>query len=151
MLLVTLIYMLNKINNFKPTTSLELMKFIGVQVLMGTLKLSRLKTYWNQHLGISAINNTMSYGRFLQLRSTIHFVDKTKVNSDCGDKLYLVRPLINCVLKRCREHIMEEELSIDEQMIPCKAHLSIKQYMRGKPYPWGIKVHSILFNFSKYS
>lgn len=35
---------------------------------------------------------------------------------------------------------MERNICIDEQMIPFKGHLSVKQYMRGKHCPWGIKI-----------
>ncbi|KAL4088559.1 hypothetical protein QTP88_023651 [Uroleucon formosanum] len=31
-------------------------------------------------------------------------------------------------------------MCIDEQMVPFKGKLSVKQYMRGKPSPWGIKI-----------
>jgi len=36
---------------------------------------------------------------------------------------------------------MERNLSVDEQMIPFKGHLSVKQYIRGKPNPWEIKTY----------
>jgi len=35
---------------------------------------------------------------------------------------------------------MERNICIDEQMVPFKGHLSIKQYIRNKPNPWGIKI-----------
>ena len=34
----------------------------------------------------------------------------------------------------------EKRLCIDEQMIPFKGRLDLKQYMKGKPNPWGIKL-----------
>lgn len=36
---------------------------------------------------------------------------------------------------------MEEELSIDEQIVPFRGKLSCLQYVKGKPEPWGIKVY----------
>lgn len=35
---------------------------------------------------------------------------------------------------------MEINLCVDEQMVPFTGNLSIKQYVRGKPYPWGIEI-----------
>lgn len=51
---------------------------------------------------------------------------------------------------------VEQECSIDEQMIPFKGHLSIKQYVKGKPSPWGIKAFALcgrsglLYDFAIY-
>lgn len=38
---------------------------------------------------------------------------------------------------------LEKNLCVDEQMIPFKGRLSIKQYIRGKPCPWGVKIFVI--------
>lgn len=35
---------------------------------------------------------------------------------------------------------IESHLSIDEQMVPFKGSINIKQYVKGKPCPWGIKI-----------
>lgn len=31
-------------------------------------------------------------------------------------------------------------MSIDEQIVPFKSHLDIKQYVKGKPHPWGVEI-----------
>ncbi|KAL2089767.1 hypothetical protein ACEWY4_014455 [Coilia grayii] len=36
---------------------------------------------------------------------------------------------------------MEENLSIDEQIVPFREKLSVLQYVKGKPEPWGVKVY----------
>ncbi|KAL2076345.1 hypothetical protein ACEWY4_028046 [Coilia grayii] len=35
----------------------------------------------------------------------------------------------------------EENLSIDEQIVPFRGKLSVLQYVKGKPEPWGVKVY----------
>lgn len=52
---------------------------------------------------------------------------------------------------------MKKNVSIDEQIIPFKGHLNIKQYMKGKPSPWGIKnfvmclcASGLMYNFVLY-
>ena len=51
---------------------------------------------------------------------------------------------------------IEEYVSVDEQIIPFTGKLSIKQYIKGKPYPWGIKIFAlcgqsgILYDFVLY-
>jgi hypothetical protein len=90
--------------------------------------------------GIELMNDTMSCERFSLLRNNLHFVDNLEKPSDCTDKFYKTRPLIDIVRKFCLELPLEENLSIDEQIVPFKGNLSIKQYMKGKPSPWGIKI-----------
>lgn len=81
----------------------------------------------------------MSRNRFLQLRNNLNIVDVTSTNDE-SDRLWKVRPLIDAYQSRCRELDIEERVCIDEQNIPFKGNLSIKQYMKGKPNHWGIKV-----------
>ena len=51
---------------------------------------------------------------------------------------------------------MTTYVSVDEQIIPFTGKLSIKQYIKGKPYPWGIKIvplcgqSGILYDFVLY-
>lgn len=42
--------------------------------------------------------------------------------------------------KRFYELLVERNLSIDEQKVPFKDKLCVKQYMREKLHPWGIKL-----------
>ena len=67
-------------------------------------------------------------------------MDNNKIPGNCEDKLFKVRPIIESVRKRCLELQVEESVCIDEQIIPFKGHLGIKQYIKGKPCPWGLKV-----------
>lgn len=126
-------------NRFHNTSAPEMIKFFGINILMGNLKLGRLKTYWDRDLGIDYVNDAMTYDRFIQLRSNIHFVDKRNIPEDCQDKFVLVRPLIDSIRNRCLEKEVEEFVCIDEQIIPFKGRLNIKQYVKGKPSPWGVK------------
>jgi hypothetical protein len=82
----------------------------------------------------------MSCDRFVQLRNNLHFVDVSAKPANCTDKFFKTRPLIETVRQFCLKTPLEENISIDEQIIPFKGRLNIKQYMKGKPNPWGIKV-----------
>lgn len=44
------------------------------------------------------------------------------------------------IRKGCFELDLEPNLCIDEQIVPFSGRLSIKQYVKGKPTPWGIKI-----------
>ncbi|KAK2712118.1 hypothetical protein QYM36_010971 [Artemia franciscana] len=56
------------------------------------------------------------------------------------DRLWKVRPIIDIVQKKTQTIFPSEHLSCDEQMVPFTGNLDIKQYIRGKPCPWGIKI-----------
>jgi len=43
-----------------------------------------------------------------------------------------VRPLIDRVMQRCQELEVEENVCIDEQIVPFKGQLNIKQYGTSK-------------------
>ena len=47
---------------------------------------------------------------------------------------------MNQCLKVFLEEKPEKRVCVDEQMIPFKRRLGLKQYMKGKPNPWGIKI-----------
>lgn len=57
-----------------------------------------------------------------------------------NNKFIKVRPLFDRIKKTCLELPVEKNLSVDEQIVPFKGQLSVKQYIRGKPNPWGIKL-----------
>ncbi|KAL3223623.1 hypothetical protein MRX96_027296 [Rhipicephalus microplus] len=80
----------------------------------------------------------ISRNRFKKLRNTLHIVDANK--PDINDRLWKVRPLLKNFQARCHDLEVEEHLCIDEQIVPSKGRLDIKQYVKGKPHPWGVTV-----------
>ncbi|GBN67016.1 Retrovirus-related Pol polyprotein from transposon 297 [Araneus ventricosus] len=52
---------------------------------------------------------------------------------------------VNCMTRdsvrnRCLQLPVEKICSVDEQIVPFRGNLNIKQYMKNKPNPWGIKI-----------
>lgn len=78
----------------------------------------------------------MSRNRFEALRNNVHLVNEKPPNED---RLWKVRPILDLLLRRCHQLIFDDQLCIDEQIIPFKGQLSIKQYIKNKPSPWGRK------------
>lgn len=138
---MTNIYALQKNkSNFKPTNSLEIKILIGLHIYTGVLKFARLRMYWNCKLKVYVFLESMSRDRFFELRSNLHLVNNLEIPNNNKDKFIKVRPLYDSIRKRCNELQLEEELCVDEAIIPFTGQLSVKQYMKGKPDPWGIKV-----------
>ncbi|KAK8776714.1 hypothetical protein V5799_029941, partial [Amblyomma americanum] len=95
----------------------------------------------NQPMMNKELQVGLSRNRFEKLRNNLHIVDAN--NPSKTDRLWKVRPLLDAFQKRCNELVPEERLCIDEQIVPFKGHLDIKQYIKGKPHPWGVKVFMI--------
>ncbi|XP_049945878.1 piggyBac transposable element-derived protein 3-like isoform X1 [Schistocerca serialis cubense] len=136
----TNMYALQHGKTFTPTNVTEIKAFLGLHIIMGCLKYPRVRMYWDSALHLDPFVESMSRERFFQLRSNFHVIDNFARPENCKDKFYKVRPIYDCIRRRCLELQTEEELCVDEQMIPFKGHLGVKQYCKGKPKPWGIKL-----------
>jgi len=82
----------------------------------------------------------MTRNRLFELRSCFHVIDNKAISNDNCDKFVKIRPLYDAFIKRCSKLPVEQNFSVDEQIFPFKGNLSIKQYIRGKPIPWEIKI-----------
>lgn len=121
-------------------TSGEMRKLIGIHIHMGSLQFAQCRMYWNNATRIDLIASAMSFNRFSKLRNNLHVVDNDTHDANSSDRTWKVKPLLDSVLQRCKSVPMLETLSGDEQIIPFKGRNVMKQYVRGKPEPWGFKI-----------
>jgi len=127
-------------NGFKSTIIQEMKEFVAMHLVMGALKFPRIRMYWEDKTRIKIIADKMNRNRFFSLRSHFHVINNVDIPKNNNDKFIKVRPLFDRIKKTCLELTVEKCLSVDEQIVPFKGHLSVKQYIRGKPNPWGIKL-----------
>ncbi|KAL4142153.1 hypothetical protein QTP88_004670 [Uroleucon formosanum] len=152
----TNMYALQKGKTWKNTDIKEIKIFIGLHIIMGCTKFPRIRMYWNLVLKMNVFVENMNRNRFFTLRTNFHVIDNLKINKNNKDKFVKVRPMFDCLKRRCGQLNIEKNVSIDEQMIPFKGQLNIKQYMKGKPCPWGIKnfvmcgASGLMYNFVLY-
>lgn len=111
----------------------------GLHIAMGALKFSRVRLYWDSSNGLSLFMNSMGQDRFFQIRNNLHCVNELDRPAKCADVFFKVRPIYDCVRSRCLQLKITRDLSMDEQMIPFTGRMKAKQFVRGKPDPWGIK------------
>ncbi|KAK2701848.1 hypothetical protein QYM36_019514 [Artemia franciscana] len=136
----TNLYSVQKTGKSIDTNAVEMKKFFGIHVAMGVFNLPQYRMYWGTRTRIPLIADTMNFNRFSRLRSFVHLVDNTSKDPDNLDRLWKVRPIIDIVQKKTQTISPSEHLSCDEQMVPFTGNLDIKQYIREKPCPWGIKI-----------
>lgn len=126
--------------DWNSTNSRELKIFVGIHLLMGVFGLPRIRMYWEQKSRINIVADNMTRNRFFELRTNFHIMDNNTVSTNNKDRFVKVRPIYNVLKKRCNELSIEKNVCVDEQIVPFKGKLSVKQFMRGKPNPWGIKL-----------
>ncbi|XP_031332211.1 piggyBac transposable element-derived protein 2-like isoform X2 [Photinus pyralis] len=125
-----------------PSTSLtEIKSFIGIHIIMGNLQFPRVSMYWHRSMGIPLVKDNMPLSRFYKLRQAIHIVDITSREENNQDRLWKVRCLYESVRRRCLKLPLETNLCVDEQIVPFKGQINIKQYVKNKPTKWGIKIY----------
>ncbi|KAJ8960679.1 hypothetical protein NQ314_006036 [Rhamnusium bicolor] len=120
------------------TSKNEIKDLFAMYIIMGILKFPRLRQYWQTLTFISTIFETMTRNRFTNLRNNLHLVNN---KPDNNNRIWKVRPIVDLFTNRSRMLELKQNTCIDEQMIPFKGKINIKQYIKNKPSPWGIKCY----------
>lgn len=128
----------NNVPNFPPTTVAELKTFIGINILMRNLGLPRVRMYGEPKFAVPLISENMTSNRFFKLKNNLNFVIDKDLNTN--DRFWKVRPLYEAIRKYCASLQLESTFSVDEQMVPFKGQLNVKQYIKNKPTKWGVQL-----------
>ncbi|XP_049813953.1 piggyBac transposable element-derived protein 3-like [Schistocerca nitens] len=118
------------------TSGEEMLQVAGIHVVMGVLGYAQSKLYWQQDTQVPVIAKCMTRDRFYELRNYMHFVDNT---SEHNEKLWKVKPFLDCVQKKCLTLPRSHHLSVDEQMVPFSGKCGFVTYVPSKPNPLGLK------------
>ncbi|GBM48056.1 hypothetical protein AVEN_34382-1 [Araneus ventricosus] len=97
---------------------------------------------WKRFTRIPVIADNIARDRFFQIRSNLKVINDNDVSDDSkkSDKFWKVRPLLSKIWERCLQQERPRIVSIDEQIIPFHGQISMRQYVKGKPNPVGLKV-----------
>ena len=133
-------YFSEKQKNLNLTVD-ETKTFFGISVLMSCLKYPQIKMYWAKMTKVLSISSAMTRDRYFQIRSNLKVVIDNEISEEQkkADRLFKVRPLIDRILKGCHALPRYPDVAIDEQMIPFSGVCTMKQFVRGKPNPEGLK------------
>jgi hypothetical protein len=126
-------------------TEEEMRVFLGINIFMGYHRLPAMRDYWktDRDLHVPVVASTMPRRRFEKIRKYLHFSNNAiqpSRNSRKFDRAFKVRPLF-CHFNAAftEAYSFEEIVSVDEHMVKFQGMNSMKQYMKGKPIPWGFK------------
>ena len=124
----------------------DLYAFFGIVLATGIIRLPELPDYWSTKwlFNASDIATIMTRDRFDQIWCNIHLVDNhlaAKHGSLTFDKLYKIRWLLEEMSRLFQfAYQPNQNIAVDEMMVPCKGRVSFKQYCPMKPIKRGIKV-----------
>lgn len=138
----------------------EIEQFLAILLNMGIVKMPSIRLYWANECRFPPVADLMSRNRFMQLLKYFHMADNQNLKlpgDPLYDRLYKLRPMLHTLQTALHNIPPEEELSIDEQIIPFKGRSSIKQYIKNKPHKWGYKCFTVagasglMYDFKVYT
>ena len=81
----------------------------------------------------------MSHDRFEEIMKYIHFNDNTQLDPE--DKYSKIRPLMDHLnMKFTNAFCKEEDVDVDESMVPYYGRHGCKQFLRNKPIRFGYNI-----------
>ena len=122
-------------------TEKEMNIFIGASILMSCLGYPRIRMYWAKTTRVPAIADRITRNRYFCIRANLKVTNDMMVSDEAKkvDRLWKVRSILQRVREGCLKLPREANVAIDEQIIPFTGVCGIKQFVRGKPNPEGLK------------
>jgi len=124
------------------TNALEISKFWGCSIVAALLGFPQIHMCWEGKTRYPLIADNISRDRFYLIRKSLKLVDDNDVSEEMknSNAFWKVQPMLDLVRQACLENPRPKNVSIYEQMIPFHGHVRMRQYIRGKPIPVGLKV-----------
>jgi len=131
-------------NKWQDMDEDELYAFLGLLITAGHVKWNakNYRSFWNPLHGLPIFMATMGLTRFENIQRFLRFDDKTARSERCkADNMCSICDVWETVNKNLGNHyIQSENLTVDEQLMPCRDRCSVIQYMPSKPDKYGIKI-----------
>ena len=132
----------------------ELEKFIGLQIARGVLVEKNTPIYqlWSKEWGHPIFGKTMSRDRYKELMRHLRIDNfSTRRERRETNKFCLISETWEDFIENCKRcYVPSFDLSIDEQLFPCKTRCPFIQFMPKKPDKFGIKFWLLVDAKSKY-
>ncbi|GFU24079.1 piggyBac transposable element-derived protein 4 [Trichonephila clavipes] len=122
-------------SSWKPTDKNEILKFLGLILLMGHIEKDSIQDYWTTDNLIETpiFREVMPQDHFLMILKFLHFSDnslKESRDSPTYDRLWKIRKIFDFFNRIFKEvYDPTENLSFDEVIIKFKGRVLFKQYI----------------------
>ncbi|PNF16120.1 hypothetical protein B7P43_G03265 [Cryptotermes secundus] len=133
-------------------TSAEMRKYFAIIFLMGHTRRDNLKEYWSSDpfLEIPIFGKLMSRKRFEQILWCLHFNDN-ELQPQSTSRLFKIQPLLNFFVQKFQiVYKPNQQLSLDESVIPWRGRLRMRTYNPGKLTKYGLLVRVVTESTSGY-
>lgn len=133
-----------------PIEAKEMLKFIGLVLLMGHIDKDNILEYWSTDdlIETPIFRKVMSRDRFVMILKFLHFSDNNNKGSrddPTYDRLWKIRKVFQLINESFKKVYKPTEcLAIDEVIIKFKGRVIFRQYIPKKRKQWGIKVYKIV-------
>jgi len=134
------LYAIQKSKQLDVTPS-EIRLVIAILLISGYVPLVNRRMFWEscEDVHNAAVSSALTVNRFEEILRYLHVCDNTHL--DASDKLSKLRPLFVMLNERFVQNwSIEQDISVDESMVPYYGRHSSKQFIRGKPIRFGFKV-----------
>lgn len=130
----------SRLHKWTDTTSREMKSFLGILIWTGLCQFPQLISYWSKNVLYSnKVKNVMPRNRFELLLRMWHFADNEAPIEN--DRLRRLRPLLELLIEKFKAvRTPEENVTIDETLVPFRGRLLFKQYIPNKRHKFGIKL-----------
>ena len=123
--------------SWRSVTVEEMKGFVAVILNMGIIQLGNLKDYWctSDTTDLPFFRSVFSRNRFFQIFGALHVGDM-----ESPLKRDKIQPLLDRLVPAFQAaYTPSQRIAVDESVISFKGRVSFRQYLKGKPHPWGIK------------
>lgn len=130
-------------NRWKPLSSEEFRRFIGLCILMGQIKMPSIKCYWNTQplYAHPVFGRTMSRNRFEQILRCLCFY---KREDEKTSRLHKIEQVVEHVRGNIQKvYYPGKDISLDEALLLWRGRLIFRQYIPNKSAKYGIKLYEL--------